>query len=139
VITRELAVALRAAGLGWSPANGDRFLVPDRDLDDQVFVISDMVIETLPLPQGKQVLAFNGTTEWALDRLEATEAIWLPREDQLRDALGEAFMSLELIPGATSGFAVSLLVGDTEQRFVDVDVEGAYARAVLALLESAAR
>jgi hypothetical protein len=27
-------------------------------------------------------------------------------------------------------------VGDTEQRFVDVDVEGAYARAALALLES---
>jgi hypothetical protein len=136
VITRALAETLRAAGLSWAPANGDRFVVPDRDLDDQVFVISDMVIESLRLPRGNQVLAFNGTTEWALDSLEASEAIWLPREDQLRDALGEAFMSLELIPGATSGFAVSLLVGDTEQRFVDVDVESAYARAVLALLES---
>jgi hypothetical protein len=30
-----------------------------------------------------------------------------------------------------------VLVGDTEQRFVDVDVEAAYARAVLALLQSA--
>jgi hypothetical protein len=137
VITRALAEALRGSGLSWSPANGDRFVVPDRDLDDQVFVISDMVIESLRLPRGNQVLAFNGTTEWALDSLEASEAIWLPREDQLREALGEAFMSLELIPGATSGFAVRLLVGDTEQRFVDVDVEAAYARAVLALLESA--
>jgi hypothetical protein len=137
VITRALAVALREAGLVWAPANGDRFVVPDRDLDDQVFVISDMVIENVRLPRGNQVLAFNGTTEWALDSLEASEAIWLPRENQLRDALGEAFMSLELIPGATSAFAVRLLVGDTEQRFVDVDVEGAYARAVLALLESA--
>ena len=137
VITRGLAEALRTAGLAWTPANGDRFLVPDRDLDDQVFVVSDMVIESLRLPRGQQVLAFNGTTEWALDSLEASEAVWLPREDQLRDALGEAFMSLELIPGATSGFAVRLLVGDTEQRFVDVDVEAAYARAVLAMLESA--
>ena len=137
VITRALAETLREAGLSWAPANGDRFVVPDRDLDDQVFVISDMVIESLRLPRGNQVLAFNGTTEWALDSLEASEAIWLPREDQLREALGEAFMSLDLLPGATSGFAVRLLVGDNEERFVDVDVEGAYARAVLALLESA--
>jgi hypothetical protein len=137
VITRALAETLREAGLTWAPANGDRFVVPDRDLDDQVFVISDMVIESLRLPRGTQVLAFNGTTEWALDSLEASEAIWLPREDQLREALGEAFISLELIPGATSGYGVRLLVGDSEQRFVDVDVEAAYARAVLALLESA--
>ena len=138
MITRALAESLRRAGLAWSPANGDRFVVPDRDLDDTVFVISDMVIENLRLPRGQHVLAFNGTTEWALDSLEASEAIWLPREDQLREALGEAFMSLELIPGATSGFAVTLLVGDREQRYVDVDVEAAYARAVLALLESSA-
>ncbi|MGA8248742.1 MAG: pilus assembly protein CpaE [Nocardioides sp.] len=137
MITRGLAEALRAAGLSWQPANGDRFLVPDRDLDEQVFVISDMVIENLRLPRGQHVLAFNGTTEWALDSLDASEAVWLPREDQLRDALGEAFMSLELLAGETSGFAVTLLVGDREQRFVDVDVEDAYARAVLALLESA--
>jgi len=44
----------------------------------------------------------------------------------------------KLIPGATSGFAVTLLIGDTEQRFVDVDAEAAYARAVLALLASSA-
>jgi hypothetical protein len=139
VITRDLAEALRDAGLSWRPANGDRFVVPDRDLDDQVFVISDMVIENLRLPRGEQVLAFNGTTEWALDSLEASEAVWLPREDQLRDALGEAFMSLELLAGETSGFAVTLLVGDLEKRFVDVDVEAAYARAALALLESTER
>ena len=86
VITASSAEALREAGLSWAPANGDRFVVPDRDLDDQVFVISDMVIENLRLPRGQQVLAFNGTTEWALDSLEASEAVWLPREDQLRDA-----------------------------------------------------
>ena len=138
MITRALAETLRAAGLAWTPANGDRFVVPERNLDDTVFVISDMVIENLTLPLGQQVLAFNGTTESALDSLEASEAVWLPREDQLREALGEAFMSLELLPGATSGYAVTLLVGDRERRYVDVDVEAAYARAVLALLESVA-
>ena len=137
MIPRDLALALRDAGLTWTPAKGDRFAVLDHDLDDEVFVLSDMVIERLQPPNGQPIFAFNGTTEWALDSLEAGDALWLPREDQLREALGEAFMSLELIPGATSGFAVRLLVGDTEQRFVDVDVEAAYARAVLALLESA--
>jgi hypothetical protein len=69
--------------------------------------------------------------------LAASEALWLPREDQLRDLLGEAFMGLEYIPGETPGYAVSMLIGDTEQRFVDVDVASAYARAALALLGSA--
>jgi hypothetical protein len=92
VITRDLASQLRDAGLVWTPRKGDRFAVPDRDLDDEVFVISDMVIENLRLPQGQQLLAFNGTTEWALDSLEAADAVWLPREDQLRELLGEAFV-----------------------------------------------
>jgi hypothetical protein len=134
VITRELAAALRDAGLAWTPVKGDWFVIPDKGLDDLVFVLSDMVIETRRMALGRQLLAFNGTTEWAMDTLAASEALWLPREDQLREALGEAFMSLELIPGETSGYAVAMLLGDREERFVDVDVESAYARAVLALL-----
>ena len=136
VISRDLSLQLRRAGLAWTPANGDRFVVPDRDLDDQVFVISDMVIENVRLPHGQHVLAFNGTTEWALDSLEAAEAIWLPREEQLRTALGDAFVSMELLPGPPAGHAVTALVAGSEQRYVDIDVESAYARAVLALLGS---
>jgi len=138
VISREFARALRDAGLTWAPVKGDWFVIPDHGLDDLEFVVSDMVVETRRMALGRQMLAFNGTTEWAMEMLAASGALWLPREDQLRDALGEAFMSLELIPGATSGFAVTLLIGDTEQRFVDVDVEAAYARALLALLASSA-
>jgi hypothetical protein len=136
VISRQLAADLRDAGLAWAPAKGDWFVIPDRGLDDHEFVLSDMVIESIQPPHGARVLAFNGTTEWALDSLEASEALWLPGEGQLRKVLGEAFIGLEHIPGETPGYAVSTLVGDTEQRFVDVDVEGAYARAALALLES---
>ena len=139
VISRQLAGDLRDAGLAWTPTKGDWFVIPDHGLDELEFVVSDMVIETRRMAFDRQMLAFNGTTEWAMDMLAASEALWLPREDQLRDALGEAFMSLELLPGATSGFAVTLLIGDTEQRFVDVDVDGAYARALLALLASSAQ
>lgn len=134
VIARDLAIQLRAAGLPWAPAKGDWFVVPDRDLDDQLFVISDMVVESVRWPRGESVLAFNGTTEWALDSLEATEALWLPREDQLRVALGDAFVSLELLPGDPVGHAVTVRAGDGEERLVDVAVESAYARAVLAVL-----
>jgi hypothetical protein len=138
MLSRDLALALRDAGLHWTPVNGDRFLVPDRDLDDEVFVLSDMVIERLQPPHGRPIFTFNGTVEWALDSLEATDALWLPQEGQLRDALGEAFMHLEYLPGETPGYAVATLLGDREERFVDVDVESAYARAVLALLTAEA-
>jgi len=134
VISRELAADLRDAGLAWTPTKGDWFVIPDKGLDALEFVVSDMVIETRRMAFDRQLLAFNGTTEWAMDTLAASEALWLPREDQLRAVLGEAFMRLEYIPGETPGYAVSMLLGDSEERFVDVSVEGAYARAALALL-----
>jgi hypothetical protein len=127
VLSIELARALRDAGVRWEPARGDAFVIPDRDLDDHVFVLSDMVVQTLHPPDGPPILAFNGTTEWALDSLEAHEALWLPREDQLRALLGVAFESFERVPGPPDGYAVS--AGGA--RFVDVTPEAAYARAVL--------
>lgn len=139
MLSLDLARALRAAGLAWQPRQGDRFHVPERDLDDQVFVISDMVIERLAPPSGGEILAFNGTTEWALDSLEASEAVWLPREEQLREALGSAFVRLELLPGAQPGYAVTATIRGDERRFVDVDAESAYGRALLDVLSQLGR
>ena len=130
MITFELASRLKAVGIAWHPASGDHFHVPDRDLDDTVFVVSDMVVQVLELPSQQRHFAFNGTTEWALDSIEQDEVVWLPREDQLRTLLDSAFLSLEGIPG---GFAVTVRSGGTEERHVDLTAEAAYARAVLAL------
>ena len=130
MISVDLAVRLKAAGLAWSPRSGDRFHLPDRDLDDTVFVLSEMTIETADLPTGR-VVKFNGTTEWALDSIEETEVVWLPHEGQLRELLGEAFVRLEPVG---DGFAVET-AGPTGGRYVDVDPERAYARALLASLE----
>ena len=127
MITRELAETLAARGLAWEPASGDRFVVPDRDLDDEVFVVSGMSIEVAKLEFGAE-MRFNGTVEWALDSIAQAEVIWLPREDQLRAALGERFVGLESVTG---GYAV-VLTG--EERHVDIDVERAYARALLSVL-----
>jgi hypothetical protein len=137
MITRELAVELSAYGLSWQPAPGDRFLVPDRDLDDEVFVVSGMSIEVTDLPTGAE-MRFNGTVEWALDSIAKDEVVWLPREEQLREALGETFVRLESVPG---GYAVVVgdvgLPGDSgEQRHVDIDAERAYARALRSMLSA---
>jgi len=135
VIDLDLGTALRDAGLDWTPTAGDRFMVLDRDLDDQVFVVSEMVIEARDTPSGP-LLAFNGTTEWALDSLEVQDAVWLPREDQLRELLGEAFVSLEAAGGGDvpPGFAVTVRVAGTGHRHVEVTADAAYARALLDLL-----
>lgn len=131
VISVELAGRLKSRGVAWSPAAGDRFMIPYRGLDQHVFAVSDMVVEVRELPQGR-LLAFNGTTEWALDSIMQAEVLWLPREDQLRTMLGEAFVSLEAVPG---GYVVVVDDGDgTQTRHVDVDAECAYARAVLGVL-----
>lgn len=138
MITREQAVELGARGLLWRPASGDRFCVPDRDLDDDVFVVSGMSVEVSDLPSGAE-LRFNGTVEWALDSIAQSDVVWLPREDQMRDALGSRFLRLESVTG---GYAVVLVPdgpgvdgsGPGEQRYVDIDAERAYARALLSVL-----
>jgi hypothetical protein len=135
VITVELARRLRDAGLEWTPASGDRFIVPDRDLDEHVFVVSEMTIETQQLATGG-IVRFNGTTEWALDSIGQDEVVWLPRETQLRSLLGDRFARLEAVP---DGFVVVLQDGQYDgqgARHADIDAERAYARALLAVLRS---
>lgn len=135
MIDLDLGLALRDAGLVWTPTAGDRFVVLERDLDDQVFVVSDMVIETRETPAGP-LLAFNGTTEWALDSLDVQDAVWLPREDQLRALLDDAFVSLEATAGGDvpPGFAVTVRVAGAVRRHIEVAAEAAYARALLEVL-----
>lgn len=128
MITRELAEQLLQFAPRWKPSSGDRFIIPNRDMDDTVFVISDMTIESEDVPSG-QVIKFNGTTEWALDSISQEDTLWLPREDQLRAMLGRAFHRMEALDG---GFAVVLKDGS---RHVDIDAERAYARAAIAHLK----
>ena len=133
MITLQLATRLRAAGLAWKPAPGDRFVIPDRDLDDDVFVLSNMTIEVRDMPEG-QIIGFNGTTEWALDDVEKDEAIWLPREDQLRELLGGTFRSLTHEAG---GYRVEVEVLGDRCVFDAAGPAEGYALALLHLLQAA--
>jgi hypothetical protein len=129
----NVAQQLKDAGLSWKPAVGDRFAIPDRDLDDELFVLSNMTIQVYNLPEGR-VIGFNGTTEWALDDVEIEEAIWLPREDQLRDLLGGTFQSLRRIE---AGYQVDMYLLGGTRSFVAGSPEEVYAAALLDLLNAA--
>jgi len=94
MLTIELARRLTDAGLTWEPVSGDRFVVPVKGMEEDVFVISEITVDVHHFSTG-DVIGFNGTTEWALDSVEQDKVVWLPREDQLRDLLGDGFERLE--------------------------------------------
>jgi len=130
MISVDLARRLRDAGVRWTPVSGDRFVVTDRDMDNDVFVLSDMTIEVHRLPEG-EVIGFNGTTEWALDSVESSNALWLPRESQLRELLAGCFQRLERGP---EEWWLTVAVNDRTVELGDPDVGQLYGRALLELL-----
>ena len=135
MISIELAQRLRDAGVVWHARTGDRFTIPKPEMTGDVFTISDMMIEAHEFSTGT-VLGFNGTTEWALDSVAQEDALWLPREDQLRELLGGTFRSLSV---TDDGFAVdALLPGAVDvETFVAASAADAYGLAVLQLVEMA--
>jgi hypothetical protein len=135
MISIERAEMLQAAGLRWSPQSGDRFVIRQPALSGEVFTISEMTIEAHDYPTGT-VLGFNGTTEWALDSVTQDDAVWLPREDQLRELLGGTFRSLARALDGTY-LVVAELPGQPERSFVADDPADAYGDAVYALVAAA--
>jgi hypothetical protein len=127
-----LARQLRDAGLQWTPARGDSFVVADRGMDSEVFVLADMTIDVHEYPGGP-VIGFNGTTEWALDSVEQSEALWVPAEHQLRELLGDAFAGLA---PTGDGYRVTLRVDGETSGYDGPDAAEAYALALLSVLRT---
>ena len=73
MISTALALALRDAGLLCRPASGDRFQLDEPEFEADVFTVSEMTIEPRHYATGA-ILAFNGTTEWALDAVSIEDA-----------------------------------------------------------------
>jgi len=130
VISRDLASRL-ATVVDWTPANGDQFFIPRPEISESVFSIADMVVELI-VKNGEFRFHFNGTVEWALNSVESDAVVWLPREEQLRTLLGDAFLSLDRVG---DGFVVSGAGPDgafhTEPQ---PDASDAYAEALLVVL-----
>jgi hypothetical protein len=130
MISVPLARRLRDGGLRWEPAPGDRFVVADRNMDDEVFTVSEMTIEVHESPVGK-VIGFNGTVEWALDSVTQPQTVWLPSEEQLRDLLASTFRCLER-DGAR--WMVQLEVAGQTHRITHDSAPEAYGLALLYLV-----
>jgi hypothetical protein len=131
MITIDCARALQEAGLRWRPASGDSFSIVRPGFDSDVFTVSEMTIEAHEFDTGT-ILGFNGTTEWALDSLALEDALWLPREDQLRGLLGGTFRSLQR--QADGGYRVSVCVAGVDEEFDAPTAEDAYGSALLMLI-----
>src|SRR5690625_7758267 len=113
MISDALAQELQDAGLVWHPEAGDHFRIRAEALAEDVFILSHMVIEAREFDTGT-VLRFNGTTEWARDSVAKEDALWLTREDQLRELLGGTFVALE---SAAGGYRVRTTVRGAEHAF----------------------
>jgi hypothetical protein len=136
MISTELAVALKDAGLIWHPRSGDRFQLDEPEFEADVFTVSEMTIEPREYPTGR-ILAFNGTTEWALDSVAQEDALWLPHEHQLRELLRGSFRALRRLDD-THEVEIALRStdpgGEEVLRFEHPEPADAYALAVLEVL-----
>lgn len=135
MISIDGARALAEAGLCWRPASGDAFRIERSGFESDVFTVSDMTIEPHEFDTGT-ILGFNGTTEWALDSLALEDALWLPREDQLRDLLRSTFRSL--IRQGEDGYRVTVELNGSLESFDAVDPADAYGDALLRLISLSA-
>jgi hypothetical protein len=133
MISVELARSLRDAGLRWHPDTGDK-----PGVDEDVYTVSEMTVERHDHPTST-VLGFNGTTEWALDSVTAEESLWLPREDQLRDLLGPAFVGLTrtVSPAGGAVHTVTARIDDVDRTFAAADPAMAYGAALSAYISAA--
>lgn len=125
------ARALADAGLRWRPRSGDAFRIDRTGFEGDVFTVSDMTIEPHEFDTGT-ILGFNGTTEWALDSLALEDALWLPREDQLRDLLRTSFRFLARL--GEDRYRVTVDLAGSPESFDAADPADAYADALLRLL-----
>lgn len=131
MITVDLARALLGGGVLWEPRPGDRFTIDQPGVVGELFWISELTIDVHTF-HGQPLLGFNGTTEWALDSVTLDSALWLPREDQLRQLLGARF---ETLRRRDDLWTVTLRRSDVDAReFTDADVECAYALALLSMV-----
>lgn len=139
MISLPLAQQLKKAGLVWKTSYNDFFGLPDRGMDERVFVLCDMQAQ-MDLYRGWPVVTFHGASEWALDYILSSEAVWLPTEAQLRAAIfeflpddGQTAVQLTHTHHQT---IVKLTIQDEIHQYEGRDGAEAYAQLLLHLLES---
>ena len=132
------AKSLHDAGLVWNPAELDFFAIPLPGFEDQVFAITNMTVMAEPIRQ-QLALTFHGVAEWTLDHLWAGEAIWLPREEQLRELLEERLIGQPggglLLRTTPFGYRCEIHWQGQTLGFDEFEASEAYAAALLYLMQ----
>lgn len=137
MLSLTLAQQLKTAGLVWTPTQNDFFVIPDRGLDETIYVISDMTV-LVEVLQGELAVTFHGAVEWALDHVLIADLVWLPTETQLREQLeqrllGEADPVL-ILTSTADGYRCDIQFRGEQWRFEAFGANEAYALALLHLL-----
>jgi hypothetical protein len=138
MVSFELAQQLKEAGLVWQAQTHDFFAIPERGMDEQVFVVTD-VMAYLELLKGWPVVTFHGTAEWALDYILTAEVVWLPTEAQIRShlenaLLGEANLKLSLTL-QHPGYRCEIIYDGQPHNFSGATASEAYGLALLHILK----
>ena len=137
MISSELAIRLKRAGLEWRPAERDFFMMPEHNLDEQIFVVSALpaLVQNF---HSEMSITFHGSIEWALDYVLLSEAVWLPAETQMRTLLADAIgVDAPLrLDRTAAGYRLRIAVGPDLVDFDAADAEDAYALALLHVLET---
>lgn len=138
MLSLTLAQELKAVGLSWSPAKNDFFAIPDRQLDESIYVITDMTV-LVEMVNGQLAVTFHGAVEWALDHVFVADLVWLPTETQLRELLeqrllGEVEPTLQLTSTA-DGYWCQIRFQGERLLFEAFGATEAYAAALLHVLQ----
>lgn len=141
MVSVELAVALKDAGLRWEPVEGDSFTVPGADFNGQIFHLSSMAAH-VQMMKGHPFVMFHGSTEWAMDHVLTNDVVWLPSESQVRteleqrlDAFGQPTIRLQRVPDY---YHCSVVYKGEDMLFVAPTASDAYGQAMLYLLKNEA-
>lgn len=132
MLSLSLAQQLKKAGLEWEPKLLDVFAIPDSELDERRFVLTD-VMALIEVFRGSPVVTFHGTAEWALDFVLQTEAVWVPSESQLREHIQQYATSL-VLKQSPSGFECAFEYRGERMAFTAAEACEAYGSALLQLL-----
>ena len=128
---------LKQAGLAWRPAERDFFMMPEHNLDEQIFVVSALpaLVQNF---HSEMSITFHGSIEWALDYVLLSEAVWLPAETQLRTLLADAIgVDAPLrLDRTAAGYRLQIASGADLLEFDAGDAEDAYALALLHVLKN---
>lgn len=138
MVSVELALQLKEAGLVWQPSEGDSFTVPGTDLSEPPFLISSMAAH-VQMMKGFPYVMFHGSTEWAMDQILTHDVVWLPSESQVReeleqrlDAFGQPNIRLQRLPDY---YHCAIVFHGTDLLFVAPSASDAYAQALLHVLQ----